>query len=83
MTTSTLQVQELDSWYFKFKRLLFSGYDANLQLISKDGNASVTLSAELGSIEFKAKGSHQKKNYETSQIVKAPLTHPPPRLLCT
>ena len=25
----------------------------------------------------------KKKNYETSQIVKAPLTHPPPRLLCT
>ena len=30
-----------------------------------------------------SKGSHQKKNYKISQIVKTPLTPPPPRLLCT
>ena len=43
-------VQELDSWYFKFKHLLFSGFEANLQLNSKNGKASVTLTAELGAI---------------------------------
>ena len=47
---SSIHVQELDSWYFKFKHLLFSGYDANLQLISKNGKATVILSAELGAV---------------------------------
>ena len=52
-------VHELDGLYFHFKHLLFSGYDANLEIKSKDGKAYVSLSAELNVVEdnFKQKRS--------------------------
>ena len=52
-------VHELDGLYFHFKHLLFSGYDANLEIKSKDGKAYASLSAELNVVQdnFKQKRS--------------------------
>ena len=41
---------ELDSFYVKFKNLLYSGKDANLTLKSEAGKASVILSLDLGPV---------------------------------
>ena len=40
-------VHELDGFFFHFKHLLFSGYEASLKINSKDGKASVNLTADL------------------------------------
>ena len=57
-------VEELDSFYFKFKHLLFAGFEANLELKSKNGKAFVTLNAELGSINVgKANKKHKSPSY--------------------
>ena len=44
-------VQELDGFYFHFKHLLFLGYEATLQVNSKNGKASVKLTAEIEAME--------------------------------
>ena len=44
-------VYELDCLYFHFKHLLFSGYEANLQIKSKDGKAYASLTAELSVVD--------------------------------
>ena len=41
---------ELDSFYFKFKNLLYAGRDATLNLKSENGRALVTLSLDLGHV---------------------------------
>ena len=44
---STMNVKELDSFYFKFKNLLFVEKDANLVIKSEGGCAHVSLSVDL------------------------------------
>ena len=45
-----MAVQDLDSFYFKFKNLLFAGKDATLTLKSEAGRLQVSLSADLGHV---------------------------------
>ena len=40
-------VHELDGLYFHFKHLLFSGFKADLQIKSENGNALASLTAEI------------------------------------
>ena len=43
--------QEIDSFVTKLKHLLYSGYDATLNIETQDGKAFVTLKAGLGHIK--------------------------------
>ena len=45
-----MNVKELDSFYFKFKKLLFAEKDANLVIKSEGGLAHVSLSVDLGHV---------------------------------
>ena len=47
---TAVPIIELDRFYFHFKSLLFSGFKASLVVNSDNGEASVTLSAGLGSL---------------------------------
>ena len=46
----TMAHVELDSFYFKFKNLLYAGRDATLNVKSENGRALVTLSLDLGHV---------------------------------
>ena len=45
-----MAVQDLDSFYFKFKNLLFADKDATLTLKAEAGRVQVSLSADLGHV---------------------------------
>ena len=45
-----MAVQDLDSFYFKFKNLLFAEKDATLTLKSEAGRVQVSLSVDLGHV---------------------------------
>ena len=45
-----MAVQDLDSFYFKFKNLMFAEKDATLTVKSESGRVQVSLSVELGHV---------------------------------
>ena len=45
-----MAVQDLDSFYFKFKNLMFAEKDATLTVKSEAGQVQVSLSVDLGHV---------------------------------
>ena len=45
-------IQEIDSFVIKLKHLALNGYDASLNVETRDGKAFVTLKADLGDIKY-------------------------------
>ena len=51
--------RELDSFLAKFKQLLNNGFEANLNISSKAGKASVVLSLVMNSSEYHSKCAYK------------------------